>query len=109
MALDVNRARMRIFTTTRRRRYKGISKRHSVCAAFNAEIAPTFSVEHITPQEIEEYVQSAASREADVITALARAKSEIAFGNRFSACPFLVETIRLTESPEEYHRLLGSV
>ena len=73
-----------------------------LCDLLNAEIAPAFSVEHITPQEIEEYVQSAASREVDIITSSQQwhgVKAEMALGNRFSACPLLVETIRLTECP----------
>ena len=46
---------------------------------FNAEIVPAYAVEPITDEEIEEYLQAAANREADAITALARAKAELAF------------------------------
>ena len=86
---------------------KDIEDAQRLCDVFNHDIAPAFRVEPITPEEIEEYLQAAAQREADEMMSFARAKAEFSFGNRFSACPFIVDAIRLTETPENLRRLLG--
>jgi hypothetical protein len=86
---------------------KDIQDAQRLCDVFNHDIAPAFCVESITPAEIEEYLQAAAHREADKVTSLARAKAEFSFGNRFSACPLIVDAIRLTETPENLRSLLG--
>jgi len=88
---------------------KDIEDAQRLCDVFNHDIAPAFCVKPITPEEIEEYLQAAAQRESDKVTSLARAKAELSFGNRFSACPFIVDAIRLTETPENLRRLLGAV
>jgi len=72
-----------------------------LCDLFNAEIAPVFCVEPISPEEIEEYLQASTQLEVERITSLARAKAELDLGNRYSACPLIAEAIRLTESSEE--------
>lgn len=77
---------------------KDLQDAQRLCDIFNDEIAPAFGVEPITSEEIEEYLQASAHREANKITSLARAKAELAFGNRLSACPPIVEVIRLTIS-----------
>jgi hypothetical protein len=88
---------------------KDIEDAQRLCDVFNDDIAPGFRVEPIRSEEIEEYLQAGAQREADKITSLARAKAELSFGSRFSACPFIVDAIRLTETPENLRRLLGAV
>jgi len=65
-------------------------------------IAPQLGTEPITPYELAEYIQIAGPKEAEVIATLARAKAELAFGNRLAACPLIAEAIRLTESPENF-------
>ena len=88
---------------------KDIKDAQRLCDVFNDDVAPAFRVKPITPEEIEEYLQAAAHREADKITSLARAKAELSFRSRFSACSFVVDAIRLTETPESLRRLLGVV
>jgi hypothetical protein len=77
-------------------------------AGFNVKVAPRFGTNSITPCELAEYIHIAGPREAEIITTLARAKAEFAFGNRLAACPLIAEAIRLTESPEELGDLLGN-
>ena len=48
----------------------------------------------ITPYELEEYVSVAAAKEVNIIATLARAKAELAFGNRLAACPLVATAIR---------------
>ena len=86
---------------------KDIEDAQRLCDVFNDDIAPGFRVEPVTSGEIEEYLQAAAQREADKMMSLARAKAQFSFGNRFSSCPFIVDAIRLTETPENLRRLLG--
>jgi hypothetical protein len=76
-------------------------------AGFNLNIAPRLGTEPIPPYELAEYLHIAAPKEAAIITTLARAKAELAFGNRLAACPLIAEAIRLTESSEELRDLLG--
>ena len=66
-------------------------------AGFNVKIAPRLGTEPITPFELAEYIHIAGPKEAEIIATLARAKAELAFGNRLAACPLIAETIRLTE------------
>jgi hypothetical protein len=68
-------------------------------AGFNVKIAPRIGSDPITPYELAEYIQIARPKEAEIITTLARAKAELAFGNRLAACPLIAEAIRHTESP----------
>jgi phosphoribosylcarboxyaminoimidazole (NCAIR) mutase len=70
-------------------------------AGFNVKIAPRIGSDPITPFELAEYIQIAGPKEAEIITTLAGAKAELAFGNRLAACPLIAEAIRQTESPEE--------
>ena len=70
-------------------------------AGFNVKIAPRLGIVPITSSELEEYLTAAAPREADIIATLARAKAELAFGNRLAACPVIAKAIRQTESPEK--------
>ena len=72
------------------------------------KIAPRVGSDPITPYELAEYIQIAGPKEAEIITTLARAKAELAFGNRLEACPLIAEAIRLTESSEELRDPLGS-
>jgi len=88
---------------------KDIKDAQRLCDVFNDDIAPAFRIEPIRPEEIEEYLQAAAQREADKITSLGRAKAELSFGSRFSVCPFIVVGFRLTETPENLRHLLGVV
>jgi len=63
-------------------------------AGFNVKIAPRIGSDPITPYELAEYIQIAGPKEAEIITTLARAKAELAFGNRLAACPLIAEAMR---------------
>ena len=60
----------------------------------NVKIAPRIGSDPITPYELAEYIQIAGPKEAEIITTLARAKAELAFGNRLAACPLIAEAMR---------------
>jgi hypothetical protein len=80
---------------------KDLEAAEILLAGFNVKIAPRIGSDPITPYELAEYIQIAGPKEAEIITTLARAKAELAFGNRLAACPLIAEAIRQTESPEE--------
>lgn len=73
---------------------KGNQTAQRMCTIFNEELAPAFGVDPITPKELEEYLSAAAPREAETITALARAKAEFDFGNRLTAYPLIAKAMR---------------
>jgi hypothetical protein len=78
---------------------KGNQTAQRMCTIFNEELAPMFEVEPITPDELDDYLRSAAPREAETITTLARAKAEFDFGNRLTAYPLIAKAIQQSAQP----------
>jgi hypothetical protein len=68
---------------------------------FNDELAAALGVEPITPDELDDYLRDAAPREAEKITALARAKAEFDFGNRLVAFPLVAKVMQQSAQPQE--------
>jgi hypothetical protein len=65
-----------------------------MCSIFNEELVSAFGVEPITAEELDEYLLAGPPKEAEKITALARAKAEFDFENRLVAYPLIAKTTR---------------